>query len=148
MSAEQLYDSLGEVLGTMDDPRMARRKAAAIAKKAAAPNSPRTKFVEFFQAPDGTDPTEYPEGIPQVLRLMNSPQMNKGVGPAQPDRPVGPHAGGEHRKLYLATLSRRPSQDELRRLSGYIEKAKDEPREAYEDILWVLLNSSEFSLNH
>ena len=49
--------------------------------------------------------------------------------------------------LYLTTLSRHPTAAETQRLVGYVGKQKD-ARTGYTDILWALLNSSEFSLNH
>ena len=50
-------------------------------------------------------------------------------------------------RLYLTALSRRPTADETRRLTEYVGRQSD-PRTAYGDVLWVLLNSSEFALNH
>ena len=52
--------------------------------------------------------------------------------------------------LFLSTLSRRPTDDERRQFSDYIA-AQTEPidkRKALGDVLWALLNSAEFSLNH
>ena len=37
---------------------------------------------------------------------------------------------------------------ETGRLTAYLESEGKGDREAYDDILWVLLNSSEFALNH
>jgi hypothetical protein len=49
-------------------------------------------------------------------------------------------------KLYLTALSRRPTADETKRLAAVVAKAPD-ARAGYGDVLWVLLNSSEFALN-
>ena len=51
-------------------------------------------------------------------------------------------------KLFLATLSRRPTAAECRRLTEYVEANGENPSGAYGDVLWALLNCSEFSLNH
>jgi hypothetical protein len=48
----------------------------------------------------------------------------------------------------LATLSRRPTPAESARLEKYFQANNSDPAKAYDDILWVLLNSSEFTLNH
>jgi hypothetical protein len=48
-------------------------------------------------------------------------------------------------KLYLSALSRRPTKDEVVRLSAYVGKAAN-AQEAYGDILWAILNSSEFTM--
>ena len=50
-------------------------------------------------------------------------------------------------RLYLVALSRRPDTEELRRMTEYVRKQPN-PRQGYGDIVWALLNSSEFSLNH
>jgi hypothetical protein len=52
--------------------------------------------------------------------------------------------------LYLATLSRFPSDDERRRMQQYVEQGgpRNNERQALADVLWVLLNSSEFLSNH
>ncbi|HKB06562.1 MAG TPA: hypothetical protein VKD90_30480, partial [Gemmataceae bacterium] len=49
-------------------------------------------------------------------------------------------------KLYLMTLSRRPTADETKKMTEFVSR-HDGPRAAHGDILWVLLNSSEFALN-
>ncbi len=73
LTPEQLYDSLSSVLGTMRPDREPLRKGV----QEAPPTFNRPKFVAFFDVPDGAEPTEYTVGIPQVLQLMNSPQMNQ-----------------------------------------------------------------------
>ena len=50
-------------------------------------------------------------------------------------------------EVRLATLSRRPTADESERLVAHVQKAGD-PRKGYGDIVWAVLNSSEFTLNH
>jgi hypothetical protein len=50
-------------------------------------------------------------------------------------------------EMYLATVSRRPTQRELERALVYVGRQRD-PRQGLSDVLWALLNSSEFSMNH
>ncbi len=61
--------------------------------------------------------------------------------------------------LYLAALSRRPSLKELDRMTRFVDEAVREAgtgatmrskayNDASSDVFWVLLNSSEFALNH
>jgi hypothetical protein len=49
--------------------------------------------------------------------------------------------------LFLTILSRRPTADEQRRFNAYLERT-DSARTAYRDLAWVLMMTSEFSLNH
>ena len=46
------------------------------------------------------------------------------------------------------TLSRRPTPQESQRLAAHVAQHTSDPRKAYGDILWALMQSSEFALNH
>ena len=50
------------------------------------------------------------------------------------------------RWLFLSTLSRSPTRSETDRFADYVRAAPD-PYAAYADVLWTLLNSSEFGVN-
>ena len=45
-------------------------------------------------------------------------------------------------------LSRPPSQQETAVLLAHVEKNKGKERQAYEDIVWALINTKEFLFNH
>jgi hypothetical protein len=51
------------------------------------------------------------------------------------------------RELYRVAFSRGPSDDELKTTLVYLA-SKDNRREAYEDLVWSLINSKEFLFNH
>jgi len=51
------------------------------------------------------------------------------------------------RELYLVTFAREPNPRELQLLVAHIQRQPD-VRAAYEDILWVMVNSEEFLFNH
>jgi hypothetical protein len=51
------------------------------------------------------------------------------------------------REAYLRTISRPPTDAELKRCLGYFADATDRA-EALEDVLWALLNTQEFITNH
>jgi hypothetical protein len=50
-------------------------------------------------------------------------------------------------ELFIHTLSRRPTSEEV---EGFRELMGDDTKDSsvYEDILWSLLNSTEFTFNH
>jgi hypothetical protein len=50
-------------------------------------------------------------------------------------------------QLVVTVLSRRPTTQELERFTQYVAM-QDSPRAGFADVLWALLNSSEFALNH
>ena len=109
---------------------------------------PRDKFADVF----GFDPSDSREDvaatIPQSLALMNSKQVN---------RPIKSKKGNLLRQLlldiddneslvvelYLRCLSREPLDEELAKAIAYCEEIPKR-REAFEDLLWVLINSAEF----
>jgi hypothetical protein len=151
-SPEQLYDSLLAVVGTPNREALqarkgANQKAANQAKKALGAD-PRNAFVTFFLNEDGADPTQYQAGIPQALRLMNSPQLSGGAVALEQALKAARSPVQVVERLYLATLSRRPTTAESQRLTQYLRSHNTDVRKAYRDILWALLNSSEFALNH
>src|SRR5262249_13841409 len=103
MSPEQLYDSIAQVVG----PNKGGFGPNPGAKK--GPRTPRDQFIAFFRVDEGVDPLEYQAGIPQALRLMNSPQLNNG-GKAIDDamkRSTKPAEVIDY--LYLSTVSRYPT---------------------------------------
>ncbi len=51
------------------------------------------------------------------------------------------------RELYLASLARYPSNDEMQLAVAYVNDAKGGP-DAYQDLLWALLNSKQFLFVH
>ncbi len=144
MTPEQLYDSLASVLGPAkgqgDRPGKGGMKGLAA--------GPREQFVAFFQADESAGPTDYHAGIPQVLRLMNSREMNATPAVVGAVARGGKEPAKVIEQIYLTTLSRRPTAAEAARLDAYVAEHKGEPRQAYGDVLWALLNSSEFALNH
>jgi hypothetical protein len=151
MTPEQQFDSLLQVLAPGKDPRTFKPgnfDKEKLPKAAKYLNfNPRSLFVVFFQAEDATDPTEFQEGIPQALRLMNAPGLNNAVvlnGVIRAGKT--PEQIIDH--LYLATLSRRPTGKEQQRMGAYLAKHKTEAHEGYADVLWVLMNCSEFVMNH
>lgn len=144
MTADQLYDSLAQILQHTVGEHIAnggqKRKYG----------DARERFRIYFQAggDDGNTPVpDYSHGIPQVLRIMNSPTLTDGsllisrlnTRLATPEKVI--------EGLYLATLSRRPTADELARTKEFVAGESDRAQ-AYEDLLWVLLNSGEFLHNH
>ena len=109
---------------------------------------PRDKFAEIF----GFDPSDSREDIaatiPQSLALMNSRQVNRYVKPSKTN--LLNHLLYEIEddeslivELYLRCLSREPHDDELAKAMAYCEETRKRS-EAFEDLLWALINSAEF----
>ena len=86
--------------------------------------------------------------IPQALILMNSPfvqQRIKATGETFLGRLLNANTTDAEalEKVYLQVLVRKPAEREKTRCLDHIKKSASRG-EAYEDILWALLNSTEF----
>ncbi|GIW79483.1 MAG: hypothetical protein KatS3mg105_1290 [Gemmatales bacterium] len=141
MTPEMLYDSLQSVMGN-------NRPPVNRGKKPRPGNSARDQFAIFFRTDEGIDPTEYSAGIPQALRLMNSGELNRNSAMLDEILKSTSEPAEVLDRLFLGTLSRRPTANEKQKFLGYIEQKADNARDGYRDVLWVLLNTSEFTLNH
>jgi len=148
MTPFQLYDSLTSIVGAGNfGGKGGFGKGGGGGKKGGGPGG-REGFVTFFIS-ENPDATEYEAGIPQVLRLMNSPMLNN-TGPTVSEAMKGastPQVVIE--RLYLTALARRPTEVEMTRRLAYVNRpGGGGAQQSYGDILWALLNSSEFTMNH
>jgi hypothetical protein len=91
--------------------------------------------------------------VAQVLHLMNAPEIQAKLS-HESGRVAGlvrtvPQDAALAEEIYLAFLSRPPSDDERRVAVEYLAKAgTDHRRAAAEDLAWSLMNTLEFVFNH
>lgn len=149
LSPDQLYDSINRVLAR-------RGSGPAMAGLPASPllDPSRQAFLSRIQAPSRSA-TEYSAGALQALMLMNGTDIAMATAPkdgALLASMSAPWISDADRVdiLFLATLSRFPSVEERTVFAEHAAAAKtDEDRElAWSDLLWVMLNSAEFAMNH
>ena len=147
MTAEQLYDSIAQAVGN--------HETYEVSQQARFGGTPRSRFVEQF-SDSRSGPTERQTSVLQALSMMNGRVITSATDLDSSRTLAGiigfPGLDNARRieALFLATLNRRPSPDERKRFLSYVE-ANDPDRTAdsgLSDVFWVLLNSSEFSLNH
>lgn len=141
LRADQLYDALAGALGIAD--RRTPRGGGAYGR-----GGPRAAFNLAF----GFDPSE-PRGevkssVQQALLMMNSPLVNQPINARRNGRLsaiLKSHTDDRDAisELYLLTLSRAPSSDEVQKCLRYIRQV-DNRGEAFEDLQWALVNSTEF----
>jgi hypothetical protein len=113
----------------------------------------RDRFLTQFAA--SGRPADPVTSVPQALALMNGSFVHDattlGTSPtlvAVRGTP-GMDTADRVEALYLATLSRKPTDKERDRMVGFVEQGgTDKHGERLADVFWVLLNSAEFRLNH
>jgi hypothetical protein len=156
LTGEQLWDSLVQATGYRDNGNQQVRGFGG-------PAGGRGEFLARF-ANSNEKPTETTTSILQALTLMNGRVITDSTSlersetlAALLDAPFL-DTRGRIEALYLAALTRKPTEKELSRAERYIAEREAEAeaktdretryRHALADVLWALLNSSEFYLNH
>jgi hypothetical protein len=167
LRADQIFDSISAALGLNLDvanrPGGGKKSVAVLAKTdaktkptttppaknpAAQRNALRTRFNQTFGVDPSTPGDDIVGTIPQALFLMNSPQLNNAMK-ATNNSMLGqllkstPDNRAVLNALYLRVLARQPNAKEVQVCGQYVEKTGNR-EEAFEDILWSLLNSTEF----
>jgi Protein of unknown function (DUF1553)/Protein of unknown function (DUF1549) len=144
LSPEQLFDSMAQVLN-IAKPDDKVKKADAKPVQKGVQQTERDRFATFYLA-GAEEPslTDYEAGIPQALRIMNS-KNGPILGIARSLVTSKASTDAVIEKMYLTALNRKPTSAELKRLQDYAKQSTTN-MDAYSDILWALLNSSEFSM--
>jgi hypothetical protein len=109
-----------------------------------------TQFKNTFAYDPSTKAEEIEGNISQALILMNNPQINAKIraqGTNLLARILSSYSEDDEalRIVYLRSLGRRPTDREVARLRQHINSVNNRA-EAYEDILWALINSTEFQM--
>jgi hypothetical protein len=146
MNADSLWQTLVGTLGRLEPgPRMGGPGAGA-------PFARLQTFEGNFKAEFGYDPSTRPaevEGsVSQALMLMNNPLLNariQATGTNLLGRILSSYTQDDEalRVVYLRALARRPTDRELERCRQHISRTGNRA-EAFEDILWALINSTEY----
>ncbi len=150
LSAEQLFDSLCQATGYRDSPQTMDRRAFIQPF-----GTPRGEFLNRFDN-SADKRTEHQTSILQALALMNGKFIADATSldRSQTLQAVIESPFLDHRQrldtLFMAALSRPMRDQEASRLVAYVEKGGPSGnwKKALADVFWVLLNSSEFNINH
>jgi hypothetical protein len=148
LTADQLYDSVNRVLH-----RRTQSMMAGVNVNTPLLDPKRQTFIAKVQS-SGRNFLEYQAGVLQALSLLNGNDLAEASDPE-----TSPLLGSLQapfftdddrlRTLFLATYCRQPSEPELSVCRAQLAKYPEgERRKGYSDVLWVLLNSAEFALNH
>ena len=149
LRADELYDNVLTALNVRESTFSFGGPYAGAGGPRFGRGGPRQLFASAF----GYDPSERRDEvagtIPQALLMMNSPSVGgqvsggssrSGLGKLLNDIKDDKALIGE---LYLRTLAREPSQKEIDTCLAHIKETGGRT-EAFEDIHWSLINSTEF----
>jgi hypothetical protein len=152
LPAEVLYDAIGSAL---DSPRALRGMPGSV-RAVQFPGVRGGDFLRVFGKPDRllTCECERSESttLAQAFQLINGDDV-RGVLEAEGNRigrllAAGAAPDAILDELYLATLSRPPTDAERDGALAHVRARRDGPRAAWEDVAWALLNAKEFLLRH
>lgn len=151
LRGDQLFNSLLTTL-ELDEATIRSMVTGGGGRVYGGQTSPRDGFNVAF----GFDPSAPREtitsSIPQSLAMMNQPQINHSLSAGSRRRPTSLGkliANVEDddmltSELFLRTLCREPTDEELEQVNTYA-KSVDNRTETYEDLLWSLINSTEYA---
>lgn len=152
LTADQLFDSFMVATNSKPESSMINNMYA-LQPGFNGPQTERNQFMVRFA--DSAKSTEATTSILQALYLMNSKFINERIDPKSNSvLPVLAGTSGNAKRqletLFLIALSRQPTATELGQLVPYVETGgtNNDRAQAFSDVLWALLNSSEFALNH
>jgi len=143
LRGDQLFGQLA-VLMNLDDrePPRATGPNAPLFRR-----SPRQQFNTLFGFDPSAPRDEVSGSIPQALALMNGPNISQAIGAQRGllGRLLNATRDNDQLivELYLRALSREPSVQEVEVCQKHFQEAPTRG-EASEDILWSLVNSTEF----
>ncbi len=145
LTPEQLYDSL-----VLLSPRSTSLNTQAMGDELQE-DPLRAEFVRRMRTPAGS-PVDFQAGTLQALLLMNGNTTTEITSDEQGrllTALTAPYmrSGQQVETLFLATLARQPDSNERNLAEQMLEEtANDEQRtEALSDLLWALVNSTEFA---
>ena len=151
LRGDQLFDALGTVLGTGQG-RNGRRAGGGgmmMSSRGNGRRSPRNQMNSLFGFDPSTPQEDLKGSIPQALFMMNSSLLRmatKADGFTKLAQILNKHKSDEKaiRAVYLLVLGREPTAAEVQICTDHIADANSRG-DGFEDVMWSLLNSAEFT---
>jgi hypothetical protein len=153
LSAEQLMDALTQATGVR--PSFPEAPPDTAAQQLVDPHIGREGFLDLFGRPARESACECERradlSLPQALNLVNGKTISDAVSDGNGRIAKAVLAGRSDRdlieELYLAALSRPPSDAEVANASKYLSAGAGRTERA-QDLLWALVNSKAFLYNY
>lgn len=142
LDADSLWNALTNVLGQMGT------RPAPLGRRGFFRGGLEGLFKEEFKFDPSLKQEDVEGSVSQALLLMNSPVLHQRIQARNNNllgRILKAYPGDEDalRMVYLRALARKPSAREQAKCLAYVKKV-GKRAEAFEDILWALINSTEF----
>ncbi len=161
LQAEALLDVLNTATGTTENMDMKYHHWPETMSTVQVPFVPQNKFVAFVLETYGRPQRnaavqcdcerDGSGSIFHVLTLANHPRVWEKIkdpaGRASKLHKASGDAGSKIEELYLATVSRLPTEVEREACLKFIESAES-PENGLQNVLWSLINTREFLLQH
>ena len=152
LGPEQLLDSISIATGINEQFPGLRDGTRAINL---ADNRIGSGFLDVFGRSNRLQVAERSQetSMSQALAMMNGPTLNNKITDPKGRLTNLINRLGERSdkaildEMYLASLARFPTDKERAQAKEYIAKSPT-PKEGYEDLMWVILNTKEFLFNH
>jgi len=148
LSGDQIFDSLMSAFGIEEAALGRFVMAASPQARRFGPGGPRLSVTAVFGVDPSTPIDDVQGTVPQALFMMNN-QLITGQVRAQGDTLLGRllsvYDNDEElvRLLYKRVLARVPTDQEMKTCHEHIKDVNNR-HEAFEDLLWSLVNSTEF----
>jgi len=147
LRADQLFNAITKVLG-IEGADAKESEAPGKAGKRPGGRGPRGQFAFLFGYDPSTSQDDLTGNVPQALFMMNSRLINNLIHAQGKTRLATilekyPDNKDAVREVYVLTLAREPSDKEEKICLNYVKDVGNR-HEGFEDVMWSLMNSSEF----
>lgn len=148
LRSDQLYNALCQALGVTGLPAGGPRGRMG-GYRGRSSDPARDEFSRVFGFDPSTPRDEITGTIPEALFLMNSELISRMISDRSDNSMINRIAAevlteeAMISELYLVSVGREPSRDELGTAVAHLESANT-IRKGLEDVLWALVNSPEF----
>jgi hypothetical protein len=148
LRAEQVFEALQKTLNFDENDKTIPAPAPSSGPAVQRHTGVRNMVYQAFKENPSTPQTEVQGTIPQALVMMNSALVNAYTSANGKTLLAGLLAKSQADEqivtaLYQQVLVRKPTIEELATCQRFIKNAGDR-KEALEDVLWTLVNSTEF----
>jgi hypothetical protein len=152
LSAEQLLWGMLQATGELERLRKTPADTAAAAEAIEIPDDLRQRFLKAFANPAREPEVEFSPSVKAALFVLNDGVVLSWLEPRPGNLAEKLTAisdpGQLADELYLTVLTRPPTADEARETADFLNQHAERRPQAIGQLIWALLASTEFAVNH